>query len=253
MFKGSATSISVYVFDPVGGLPVTGDAANLTAYVNKDYAGVNALADTSATEMSSANAPGFYSFAVSGTETNADTLLFTATSSTPTVSVMCVPPVVFTTAQLSSDGYILADMRAIAGSATAVDTGGSGIVSFNSNATVATLGATMPADVVQIDGENVASDGAGKQIVNVAAVYDPVTDNYVDSVVANMQTVLSESYAADGAAGTAAQILYLVQQVLTEFAITSTSNVIKGLDGSTGVATLTLNSDTAPTSLTRSS
>ena len=62
---------------------------------------------------------------------------------------------------------------------------------------------------------------------------------------------LVESYAADGAAGTPAQILYLIQQALTEFAITTTTITVKKLDGATTAATFTLDDATTPTSRTR--
>jgi hypothetical protein len=63
---------------------------------------------------------------------------------------------------------------------------------------------------------------------------------------------LPESYAADGSAGTPAQILYLTQQGIIEFAISGTTLTIKQLDGSSTAATCTLDDDTTPTSRTRS-
>lgn len=66
-------------------------------------------------------------------------------------------------------------------------------------------------------------------------------------------TALTESYAADGAAPTLAQALFLIQQRLTEFAISGTTITTKKLDGSTTAATFTLDSATAPTSSTRAS
>jgi hypothetical protein len=68
---------------------------------------------------------------------------------------------------------------------------------------------------------------------------------------------MTESYAADGVAPTLAQAIFLIQQALTEFAITintgagTSTTTIKKIDGSTSAATLTLNSETAPTSATR--
>ena len=62
---------------------------------------------------------------------------------------------------------------------------------------------------------------------------------------------LTESYAADGAAPTVGQALMLIQQALTEFAVSGTALTIKKLDGSTTAAVLTLDSATAPTSATR--
>jgi hypothetical protein len=72
-----------------------------------------------------------------------------------------------------------------------------------------------------------------------------------------LTTQMTESYAADGVAPTLAQAIFLIQQALTEFAITintgagTSTTTIKKIDGSTSAATLTLNSETAPTSATR--
>lgn len=95
MFKNVATKVALFAFDYSTGAPKTGDAANLTAYVSKDYGTVTVLADTSATEMSATNAPGWYLFDVAQGETNADALLFSGKSSTSNVTV--VGQMVYTT------------------------------------------------------------------------------------------------------------------------------------------------------------
>lgn len=66
-----------------------------------------------------------------------------------------------------------------------------------------------------------------------------------------MTTQLTEAYAADGAAPTPAQALFLIQQMLTEMSISGTTMTVKKLDGATTAATLTLNDATTPTSVTR--
>lgn len=63
---------------------------------------------------------------------------------------------------------------------------------------------------------------------------------------------LTESYAADGAIGTPAQLLYALLSALSEFSISGVTLTCKKLDGSTPAMTFTLNSATAPTSRTRS-
>jgi len=63
--------------------------------------------------------------------------------------------------------------------------------------------------------------------------------------------VLTESYAADGAAATPAQALYLIMQSLHEFSISGTTRTVKKLDGSTTAATFTLDDGDEPTSTTR--
>ncbi len=89
MFKNVASQkIQVYAFDTTTGAPKTGDAANLTAYVAKDYGSVTVLGDTSATEMSSTNAKGWYLFDLTQGETNGDCLLFTGKSSTANIEIV---------------------------------------------------------------------------------------------------------------------------------------------------------------------
>lgn len=62
---------------------------------------------------------------------------------------------------------------------------------------------------------------------------------------------LTEGYAADGAAATLPQLLYMLLALLSEFSISGTTLTAKKLDGSTAAATFTLDSSTAPTSITR--
>lgn len=89
MFKNVASQkVRFYAFIPSTGLPKTGDAANLTAYVSKDWAALAALTDTSATEVDATNAKGVYTFDVTQSETNADVLDFTCKSSTADVAIV---------------------------------------------------------------------------------------------------------------------------------------------------------------------
>lgn len=98
MIRNTASQkIQVFAYDYSTGAPKTGDAANLTAYLKKDSGAITALTDTSATEVSSTNAPGWYEFDISQTETNAVDLLVTGKSSTSNVVVVgfrtaTVPP-----------------------------------------------------------------------------------------------------------------------------------------------------------------
>jgi hypothetical protein len=111
MFKNVASQkIALLAVDSATGRPKTGDAANITAYVSKDYGTVTALADTSATEMSSTNAPGWYLFDVSQSETNADALLFSGKSTTSGIDIVgnliyTVPPN-FTALAIATDGGV---------------------------------------------------------------------------------------------------------------------------------------------------
>jgi hypothetical protein len=64
-------------------------------------------------------------------------------------------------------------------------------------------------------------------------------------------TVLTEAYAAHEAEGTGAELLYGILQMLTEFAISSTTYTVKKLDGTTTAFTITLNDASSPTAAAR--
>jgi hypothetical protein len=66
-----------------------------------------------------------------------------------------------------------------------------------------------------------------------------------------LRTQMTESYAADGAAMTVEQALYMLWAILAERNISGTTLTIKKLDGSTDAMTFTTNSATTPTSQTR--
>jgi hypothetical protein len=66
-----------------------------------------------------------------------------------------------------------------------------------------------------------------------------------------LTTAMTESYSADGATMTPAQALYELRALASEFSISGTTMTVKKADGSTTAFTLTLDSSTAPTSITR--
>lgn len=64
-------------------------------------------------------------------------------------------------------------------------------------------------------------------------------------------SVLAESYRANGAAGTLAQLLYEILAHMGEAAIVGTTKTLNKIDHATAAETFTLNDATAPTSITR--
>lgn len=81
--------LELFAFDSATGAPKTGDAANLTAYVSIDGdASPDALGDTSATEISSTNAPGWYRFDLTQAETNGKNILYSGKSVTGGIYVV---------------------------------------------------------------------------------------------------------------------------------------------------------------------
>jgi hypothetical protein len=82
----------VFAFDVTTNEPVTGDAANITCKVAKDWAAAGAVADTNPTETED----GFYLFDLTQAETNANVLDFYPESATADVQVVAVPGTVYT-------------------------------------------------------------------------------------------------------------------------------------------------------------
>lgn len=82
----------VFAFDSTTGLAKTGDAAQITANLRKDYGDAAAITDTNPTELED----GFYAFDLSQAETNADHLLICPVSSTSNIVVVGCPAVIFT-------------------------------------------------------------------------------------------------------------------------------------------------------------
>jgi hypothetical protein len=71
------------------------------------------------------------------------------------------------------------------------------------------------------------------------------------SVTGILTTQMTEAYAANGVAPTLAQALFAIHQHLMQFSIASTNYTVKKLDNSTTAFTVTLDSDTSPTSAAR--
>lgn len=77
-----------------------------------------------------------------------------------------------------------------------------------------------------------------------------LTTTGIDAILTRQMT---ESYASDGSAPTLTQALLLIQQILSEAAVSGVTMTVKKLDGSTTAATFTLNDGSNPTSITRAS
>jgi hypothetical protein len=86
----------------------------------------------------------------------------------------------------------------------------------------------------------------------IAALNDLSAADVNAEVVDVIRTdTLPDSVAADGSASTIAQAVYLMLQFLTEKAVSGTTVTVKKPDGSTSLATFTLDDGASPTSITR--
>jgi hypothetical protein len=93
-----------------------------------------------------------------------------------------------------------------------------------------------------------ANQGAG------AGAYNNVTDSQeARDVVSIWNTVLTEDYAALGAEGTAAEMLYTIQQFLIDADITGTTMTVRKRNGSTPAYIITIDDANTPTDKNRTS
>lgn len=108
-------------------------------------------------------------------------------------------------------------------------------------------------DAIKAKTDNLPSDPADQSLIIAATDAITAAIAALNDVSATdiLTTQMTESYAADGVAPTLTQALFLIQQALTEFAYSGTTNTVKRLDGSTTAATFTLDDATDPTSQTR--
>ena len=94
--------------------------------------------------------------------------------------------------------------------------------------------------------------------LTVSTVLSPVNASTVGDKTgyrldATGSAALTEGYAALGATGTLAQLLYEIRALLAEKSISGTTLTAKRLDGSTTAETFTLDDATSPSSITRAS
>jgi len=83
----SGQKFNVLAVNTATGLPVAGDAANITAKISIDSAAFASVSDTNPTELDATNAPGVYVFDLSQAETNGDVLTIVASSTTANVQL----------------------------------------------------------------------------------------------------------------------------------------------------------------------
>ena len=87
-------------------------------------------------------------------------------------------------------------------------------------------------------------------VVQTAAVYDALVAGSTTLDV-GLTTAVADSVPADGSRPSIAQGIYILVQRALESAVSGTTLTVKKVDGSTTLLTCTLDSATAPTSVTR--
>lgn len=151
--------VLLFAFDASTNLPKTGDAANITAYVSKDNGAATVLGDTTATELDSTNAKGWYSFDLTQGETDAYDLLFTGKSSTSNVSIVGRP---FQTTPASFTAFVTPTGAAV------------NATQFAGQTITAAAGVTLPSSVASPTNITAAT-GVVLSAAGVQAIWDALT------------------------------------------------------------------------------
>lgn len=88
MLKNTANQkIAIFAYDTETEQPKTGDAANITAFISKNGAAPAQSDDVHPTELDSVNMPGIYQFDLTQAESNCDTFLLYAQSTTENIAI----------------------------------------------------------------------------------------------------------------------------------------------------------------------
>lgn len=88
LYKNVASQkLAVYAWNTLTAAPKTGDAANITAQISKDWGTPAATNDTNPSELDATDHPGIYLFDLTQAETNADAVLVSAVSATTGVTL----------------------------------------------------------------------------------------------------------------------------------------------------------------------
>lgn len=122
------------------------------------------------------------------------------------------------------------------------------------------VSSTLAPGLYRLDlADAVFAAGAWTAVVYVMITTSAAAASPMEFILVNYDPVdlftaaMTESYAALGAAPSLAQILFEMRAMLTEKSVTSITLTTKKLDGTTTAAEYTLDSASAPTSISRSS
>lgn len=113
-------------------------------------------------------------------------------------------------------------------------------------------GVDLAADIAAIKSDTAATlTAVDTEVAAILAAVDTEIGSLQTSVNGLLTTALTESYRADGATGSVAQLLYEINQSISDRSISGTTQTVNKIDGTTPALTHTLNSSSAPTSITR--
>lgn len=179
---------NVLAINTATGLPVTGDATNITAQISLDSGSFAAVADTNPTELDATNAPGVYVFDLSQAETNGDVLTIVPSSTTANVQLDMLN--IYTT-----DLQVLEDTIWDANYGDHTNVGSTG----RSVGNIATVQNSI--DVVDANVDAILVDTGTTIPAQISALndFDPVTDVVANVTLVDTVTTNTDMRGTDGA------------------------------------------------------
>ena len=178
----------VFAFDKTTNTPKTGDAANITAKISKDYGTATATNDTNPAEIED----GYYEFDLTQAETNASDLLILPESSTANIVVLGCPATIATTPAGWSDDVIqTGDAYARIGT--------NGVLLTQVALSSTSTGAVADAVWDELYSQHTTSGTFGKLIDTIRKA-----NLTIDGVVSNAITPTALTFASDVVANTSA-------------------------------------------------
>ncbi len=166
-----------------------------------------------------------------------------------------------------TDTYFILSAKDVSGDTTAIleDTGTtipgqiSGLNNLSSaqvqTAATAALTAYDPATAAALataqgNITDILADTGTTLPAQIAALNNVSTANVATACTTALTTALTEGYRATNATGSVRDLLYEINQGISEFVISSTTKTVKKIDGSTTAKTYTLNDASNPTGIT---
>ena len=156
----ASQKFNVLAINAATSLPVTGDAANITAQISIDAGAFAAVSDTNPTELDATNAPGVYVFDLTQAETNGDVLTIVPSSTTANVQMDMINIYTVDPATYKAD---------VSGLATAIALG---VTDGKCSSILTNTNTTIPAQITALNDFDPAND----TVANVTLVATTTTN-----------------------------------------------------------------------------
>jgi len=238
----------IEAWDITTGAEKTGDAGNITAYIEIDNDGGTVSDDANPTEVDATNLPGVYRFTLTQGETNGNEITLKAKSGTANIKIAAVTynPV----QQQTGDAYAYLGTNLGAAGANATEAGGTGD-QLTGIASVGAVAGNVGGNVAGFVGGNVLGNIGGNLTGNVLGTCASLIGFNVngsgltalgDARIANLDAAVSSRNATvPDAAGTAAGLHGVTDGLIAGLVVPDAAGTAAGLHAATDALIAALN------------